>query len=944
MDDYRHPGKEEKVTETAGSAKAAPDASNLAFVEELYADFQRNPDSVSAEWGQYFGKQDNGHARGEAVRFSPSFQPASIFHPAPNHGTEHATPAQYRLRDQVHQLVQNYRARGHLIARIDPFDVPRPCPPELQLAHYSFSQTDLDAPISAEGFSNGSPVTVRELHRKLCDIYCGSVGVQFMHINDLATREWLQLRLEHSETPPLSRDEQKRVLTRLTEAVTFEQFIRKKFIGAKSFSLEGSESLIALLDLALEKAGAQDIQEIVIGMAHRGRLNVLANIIGKKPRQIFREFADATLENHGDVKYHLGHSGDWTTAAGKSIHLSLCFNPSHLEFVNPVVLGRVRAKQDRAGESGRARGMALLIHGDAAMAGEGVVQETLNMESLPGYTVGGTLHIVVNNQIGYTTPPAQARSTTYASDVALMLESPIFHVNGEDLEAVARVVRLALDFRREFQRDVFIDVLGYRRFGHNESDEPSFTQPTLYHAIEKRQGVRERFLDSLLKAKSITPEEAEEISARSREFLDKEFSLLNSPATEESTPLKSPLWQEYTGGPEQSTPEVETSVSKERLAPWLQTNLPEDFHPNPKIQKAIEVRRAMAAGENPLDWSAAEALAFASLATEGYRIRLSGQDCGRGTFSQRHALLCDYEDGHPYIPLQHLSADQAPVEIYNSPLSEAGVLGFDYGYSLDCPDGLILWEAQFGDFVNCAQVLMDQFLTSAEEKWHRLSGLVLLLPHGMEGMGPEHSSARLERFLSLAAKDNIQIVYPTTPAQYFHCLRRQVLRRWRKPLIVMTPKSLLRHPSAVSSLEDCASGGFRRVFPETRPIKAPDRILLCTGKIYYELAAFGAKENNTPIIRIEQLYPFPERELSAALQNYPDGTPVLWVQEEPVNMSAWRFLRDKLGENLLGRFPFSVVSRPESASPATGSARAHKSEQQKLIERAFHEKPPKGKL
>jgi 2-oxoglutarate dehydrogenase E1 component len=949
VDHDRHPGKEEEEMKGAPvNDRTGPDFSNLEFVEQLYAQFNRDPDSVSAEWGHFFGKAGNGTERETTPRFGPAFEAASIFHSPLREETARAAPADSRLRDRVNQMVTNYRARGHLIARIDPLETPRECPDELQLAHYAFSQADLDSAILTEEFASGAAVSIREIHRRLLDAYGGSVGVQFIHINNLALREWLQERLEHStDQAALSAEEQRRILARLTAAEMFEQFIRKKFIGAKSFSLEGSESLVALLDLALEKAGEQDIQEIVIGMAHRGRLNVLANIVGKKPRQIFREFADIAPENHaahGDVKYHLGHSGEWKTAAGKSIHLSLCFNPSHLEFVNPVVLGRVRAKQDRAGEAGRARGMALLIHGDAAMAGEGILQETLNMASLPGYSVGGTLHIVVNNQIGYTTSPAEARSATYATDVALMLESPVFHVNGEDLEAVARVVRIALDFRREFQRDVFIDLIGYRQFGHNESDEPTFTQPTLYHAIEKRVGVRESFLQRTLKSGSVTREDADEIAAHQRDFLEKEFSQINSGPDGDSVQTKSALWQNYTGGLEQNAVEVDTGVAKERLAQLLETHLPDGFHAHPKIQKGLEIRRAMAAGDRPLDWAAAETLAFGSLAVEAYRIRLSGQDCGRGTFSQRHAILYDFEDGHPYIPLQHLAADQAPVEIFNSPLSEAGVLGFDYGYSLDCPDGLVLWEAQFGDFVNAAQVIVDQFLTSAEEKWNRLSGLVLLLPHGLEGMGPEHSCARLERFLALAARDNIQIIYPTTPAQYFHCLRRQVLRRWRKPLVVMTPKSLLRHPAAVSSLEDCAAGNFRRVLPETRAINSPDRILLCTGKIYYELAAFDSQENKTPIIRLEQLYPFPERELAEALKDFPDGTPAHWVQEEPENMGAWRFLRDRVGEFVFGRFPFYVVSRPESASPATGSARGHKLEQQKIIEQSFHENPQKGKL
>jgi 2-oxoglutarate dehydrogenase E1 component len=764
-----------------------------------------------------------------------------------------------------------------------------------------------------------------------------------MHIDDVALRCWLQERMERPQNrTQLSRQEQVRILTRLMDAVIFEEFIRKKFVGAKSFSLEGSESLIPLLDLAIEKAGEQGIDEIVLGMAHRGRLNVLANIMAKSPRQIFREFADRNPKlfiGGGDVKYHLGHSTDWTTAGGKKIHLSLCFNPSHLEFVNPVVLGRVRSKQDRAGDTNGSRGMALLIHGDASFAGEGIVQETLNLSQLPAYKVGGTLHVVINNQIGFTTGPNEARSTNYATDLAKMLQIPIFHVNGEDPEAVAQVVRLAMDFRRSFQRDVVIDMYAYRRLGHNEGDEPSFTQPVLYRAIQKRKPVRQGYLEHLGGLGEITPEEADDIARRRQEQLEKELSESQSDNDRTDNEPRG-LWSGFVGGPEPDD-DVKTGVDKTRLASWLeaQTRLPEDFRPHPKIKKFLETRRQMATGEHPLDWSAAEALVFASIACEGFRVRLTGQDTERGTFSQRHAVLHDYENGHRYVPLQQLDANQAPVEIYNSPLSEAGVMGFEYGYSLDWPDGLIGWEAQYGDFWNAAQVIVDQFVASAEDKWRRLSGLVLLLPHGFEGGGPEHSSARLERFLTLAAEDNIQVVSPTTPAQYFHCLRRQVVRRWRKPLVVMTPKSLLRHPKVVSTLDECAQGRFERMIPDL-PQKSADRvrrILLCTGKIYYDLEKHREenKHEDVAIVRVEQLYPMRERELQSILSSYQQGTPAVWVQEEPENMGAWRFMRVQCGEQLFGRFPFSVISRAASASPATGSASSHKKEQAEIIERAF---------
>jgi 2-oxoglutarate dehydrogenase E1 component len=742
----------------------------------------------------------------------------------------------------------------------------------------------------------------------------------------------------------LSREEQIRILTRLTDAVIFEEFIRKKFVGAKSFSLEGGESLIPLLDLAIEKGGEEGLDEIVLAMAHRGRLNVLANIVGKSPREIFREFEDSDPQlhlGHGDVKYHLGYSNDWQTASGRKVHLSLCFNPSHLEFVNPVAIGRLRAKQDRVGDSQRRRGMALLIHGDAAFAGEGVIQETLNLSQLAAYGVGGTLHIIVNNQIGFTTCPSEYRSTEYTSDVAKMLQIPVFHVNGEDPEAVAQVVRLSMDFRRTFKRDVVIDMYCYRRLGHNETDEPAFTQPVLYRAIAKRKPVREGYLEHLLKLGEVTREDADAIAGGRREELERELSeAQNEPKIPRPQNVR-PVWAGYFGGPASEADNVDTGVPAERLSELLeiQSRVPEGFHLNPKIERGLRLRREMAQGKRPLDWAAAEALAFASIATQGIRVRLTGQDSARGTFSQRHAALHDTEDGRIHVPLQHLSAAQAPVEIYNSPLSEVGVLGFEYGYSLDYPDALVMWEAQFGDFINAAQVIIDQFISSAEDKWRRLSGIVLLLPHGFEGMGPEHSSARLERFLQLAAKDNLQVVYPTTPAQYFHCLRRQAFRRWRKPLIIMTPKSLLRHPNVTSALEECARGAFQPLVPDSLGRRAGpvQRVLLCSGKIYYELAQRRAQEkrDDVVIIRLEQLYPLPDGALRSELSSCSDETPVFWVQEEPANMGAWHYLRVRLGERVLNRFPLSVISRVESASPATGSRNSHKREQEALLAAAF---------
>ena len=830
-----------------------------------------------------------------------------------------------------------------MIAAIDPLEMPRPRIPELDPEYYSFAEADMDRIFSCDTLCDSS-LPLREILERLRNTYCRSIGVQFMHIDELAVRQWLQERMERTQNRLELRHEEKiRILTRLTDAVIFEEFLRKKYLGAKTFSLEGGESLIPLLDLAIDKVAEQGVQEIVIAMAHRGRLNVLANIIGKSPQEIFWEFEDLSPElytGRGDVKYHLGYSNDWLTAAGHKVHLSLCFNPSHLEFVVPVALGRMRAKQDRVGDSERRRGLVLLIHGEAALAAEGIAQETLNMSQLDGYSVGGAFHVVVNNQIGFTTSPSEGRSSTYATDVAKMLQIPIFHVNGEDPEAVAQVVRLALDFRYHFRRDVFIDMYCYRRFGHNEGDEPSFTQPMLYRAIEKRKPVRDSYLDHLLELGGLTRVEADKIAVDRYQHLEEELSKARRPGYVPAPLALRGIWSGYLGGPEQATGDTDTGVSKERLAFFLdaQTRFPEDFHPHPKIVRGIRIRREMAEGKRPLDWAAAESLACASLACEGYRVRLSGQDSARGTFSQRHAVLYDYEDGRSYVPLQHLSSEQAPVEIYNSPLSELGALGFEYGYSLDYPDGLVIWEAQFGDFVNAAQVIIDQFIAGAEDKWHRLSSVVLLLPHGFEGMGPEHSSARLERFLQLAAEDNIQVVYPSTPAQYFHCLRRQMLRRWRKPLVVLTPKSLLRHPKAVSPLEECAQGRFRRVLPD--PVIERDQrveqMLLCSGKIYYELEEERARlsRNDIAILRLEQLYPFPETEFKDVLDLYRDAKNVFWVQEEPENMGAWRYLHARFGDQALGR-RFSGIFRPASASPATGSHASHKREQQELLHKAI---------
>jgi 2-oxoglutarate dehydrogenase E1 component len=786
--------------------------------------------------------------------------------------------------------------------------------------------------------------SLREIIECMRNTYCRRIGVQFMHIDNYRVRQWLTDRMEGTENRlELHRKEQLRILTKLTDAVIFEEFLQKSFLGSKSFSLEGAESLIPLLDMTIERSAEHGVQEIVLAMAHRGRLNVLANVMGKSPQQIFREFADVDPELHhgcGDVKYHLGHSTDWITSTNRKVHLSLCFNPSHLEFVGPVAQGRVRAKQDRISDTSREHGMAVVIHGDAAFAGQGVVQEMLNMSELSPYAIGGTLHIIVNNQIGFTTPPEESRSCAYCTDVAKMLQSPIFHVNGEDPEAVAQCVQLAVDFRREFKRDVVIDMYCYRRRGHNEADEPTFTQPLWYKAIDRQKNVREGYLEYLLKLDGISRVEADAIAARRREQLERDLNVARSA---EYKPRRDPwtgIWAGHRGGDETQAEDLNTGVVRERLAGYLETmaSIPADFNVHPKLARQLDSRREMAKGAKPLDWAAAEMLAYGTLAVEGYRIRMTGQDSERGTFSHRHAVLHDFENGRRHMALQNLSPSQAPVEIYNSPLSETGVLAFEYGYSLDWPHGLILWEAQFGDFVNGAQVIIDQFIVSAEDKWRRLSGIVMLLPHGFEGAGPEHSSARLERFLQLAGEDNIQVCNPTTPSQYFHLLRRQGMRKWRKPLIVMTPKSLLRHPKVVSTLEECEQGTFHRILPDADPNRTKvERVLVCSGKLYYDLEAKRQElgRDDVAILRMEQIYPLPKEPLRELLSKYGDGTPVYWVQEEPENMGAWRFLRVSFGEKLFNRHPFGGVSRPASGSPATGSASSHKLEQNELMAQAF---------
>jgi 2-oxoglutarate dehydrogenase E1 component len=909
----------------------SPDASSLCFAEDLYLNWVKDPQSVSPDWRTYFESLP----RDESLDLPQAAAAEAL--PGPAAGVD------ARGQESLDQLVRAYRVRGHMIAKIDPLGQQRPDFPELDPAFHGFGSDDMEQRFSTERHFGASSMTLSEILDKLRTTYCRSIGVQFMHIDDLRKVDWLLRRMEQSENRlQMSRDEQVRTLERLTDAVLFEEFVQKKFLGAKSFSLQGSESLIPLLDNLAERASEHGVRDIVLGMAHRGRLNVLANFMGKGARQIFREFADvdgALYLGGGDVKYHLGHTSTHHTRSGAAIQLSLCFNPSHLEFVNTVAQGRVRAHMERLGDTNGTQCMAVLIHGDAAFGGQGIVQETLNLSQLDAYQTGGTIHVIVNNQIGFTTDPQDGRSTTYCTDVAKMLQIPIFHVNGEDPEAVAQVVRLAIDFRAEFHTDVVIDMYAYRKLGHNEGDEPAFTQPVLYAAIRSRKPVREGYLDHLLAHGELTREDADRIAEERRLKLEAELDASKAPDYKYQREPLGPEWSRYKGGADAECEETPTKVERNTLSQLLlaTTATPHDFEPNAKIAKLLETRAEMARGDKPLDWAMGELAAYSSLAAEGWRVRMTGQDVERGTFSHRHAVLRDTRDGHRLHLLRQLGDQQADALLRNSPLSETGVLGFEYGYTLDAPNTLVVWEAQFGDFNNVAQVIIDQFIVSAEAKWKRLSGLVMLLPHGFEGQGPEHSSARLERFLQQCAGDNIQVVNLTTPAQVFHCLRRQVVRAWRKPLIVMSPKSLLRHPKAVSPLADFSDGHFQRIIGDNAvAAEGVTRVLLCSGKIYYELVDQREKLGRTDvaIVRLEQLHPLQERDLSAALAPYTKAQQVRWVQEEPRNMGAWQYLYCRFGTSMCGR-TLDGITRDASASPATGSPSAHKMEQQQILDAAF---------
>jgi 2-oxoglutarate decarboxylase len=843
----------------------------------------------------------------------------------------------------VLRLINLYRVRGHLIADLDPLGKQQRYHPELDPAHFGLTVWDLDREFAAGGLQGLGKGTLRQILTVLREAYCKKIGVEYRHIQSHDEKVWIQERMEPEETrAPLPAPVRLEILKNLIAAEEFEKFLHTRFIGHKRFGLEGAETTIPVLATVLSEFADAHAAEAVIGMAHRGRLNVLANIIGTPLQKILSEFEEIkdplATQGSGDVKYHLGSSGIFRSPEGNEIVVTVSPNPSHLEWVNPVVEGIVRAKQERRGNRTRHQVVPILIHGDAAFAGQGIVWETINLSQLHGYQTGGTIHLLINNQIGFTTPPEEARSSPYATDLARSVQAPIFHVNGDDPDSAARVAHLAAAYRMRFKKDVVIDILCYRRHGHNEADEPSFTQPILYRKIRGKPSVRLLYAEKLEDAGTIGREALESMGREVRRRLERAYqeSRKGDHRFEPDVPLavSEEELQEF-------QPAGETAVSMELLRELARrlSRIPDGFRLHPKLSNFVAQRGELTEKEPYIDWSFAEALAFGSLVYEGTPVRLSGQDCSRGTFSQRHAVFSDLETGAEYIPLQNISEDQARFDVFDSSLSEAAVLGFEFGYSVADPLALVLWEAQFGDFANGAQVIIDNFITSSESKWRQPCDLVLLLPHGSEGQGPEHSSARLERFLTLCAEDNMHVCSPTTASQYFHLLRRQMRDAKRIPLIVITPKSILRHPRVASKPQDFVNGRFEMILddPAIENKALVQRVLLCMGKVYYDLLAEQEKRQNShiAIVRVEQLYPYPEWNLSNNLASYDSAREICWVQEEPQNMGAWNYIRDHLARTLPFGRALNYIGRPESASPASGSLKIHLSEQSALVNKAF---------
>jgi len=842
---------------------------------------------------------------------------------------------------RVQELINAYRVRGHLMADIDPLEYKQRSHPDLDVLTHGLSLWDLDRVVKTGGFGGKPKMLLRDVLKILRDSYCRTVGIEYMHIHSPEERKWMQEQLERPYEKP-SRAQQLRILEKLNEAEAFETFLQTKFVGQKRFSLEGGESTIAALDAILQASADANLDEVAIGMAHRGRLNVLTNIAGKTYGQVFKEFEGNTdtksVQGSGDVKYHLGTSGVFTSVAGNNTRVYLAANPSHLEAVNPVLEGIVRAKQDRLDKSpAEYPVLPLLIHGDAAFAGQGVVPETLNMMSLRGYRTGGTIHIVINNQVGFTTPPSMSRSTVYATDIAKGIQVPIFHVNGDDPEAVVRVAQLAFDYRQKFAKDAIIDLVCYRRRGHNEGDDPSMTQPLMYSLIEAKRSVRTLYVESLVGRGDITREEYEQSNADFQAKLENAFVEVHEATSRPAEIVPKPVGIGTTAS---DHPEIfrESKISKEilELIGDSHNNLPPNFNVHPKLQQLLAKRVEMSR-EGGIDWGFGELIALGSLLVEGVNIRMAGQDSRRGTFVQRHAVFHDRVNGQEWMPLRNLSSNQAKFYIYDSLLSEYAAMGFEYGYSVEREDALVLWEAQFGDFANGAQTILDEFISSAEQKWNQHSSLVLLLPHGYEGQGPDHSSARIERYLQLCAENNMTVAQPSTPANHFHLLRQQAYSRPRRPLIVFTPKSMLRLKAASSTVADFTTGSFQRVIDEPRPLNKASvkKVLFCSGKVYWDLLAEAEKRNDqsTAIVRVEQLYPTPVDEIKQVYAQYPNAE-LVWVQDEPANQGPWTYIGLFLPKYMNGQVA-KLVSRPASASPATGSAKSHAAEQADLIERAF---------
>lgn len=928
---------------------SALNAGSMSYLEELYENYLQDAQSVDPVWRTYFDQLPKVNGAQEVPHLPIQAQMLNLSQTKPCHRAAGPTDinvlVSHELKQvKVEELINAYRVHGHQQAKLDPLGLDkRQTPAELKLAHYGLHDSDLDTLFNADGLDGLKRVTLREIQQTLQEIYCSSIGAEYMYISNTHERNWIKDYLENTKIKAsFSNADRKRILDRLTAAEGIEEYLHTKYVGQKRFSLEGGDALIPLVDQIVQRGAQHEVQEILIGMAHRGRLNILINVLGKVPRDLFDEFEGkhrVDLDS-GDVKYHQGFSSNVRTANGSAMHLALAFNPSHLEIVSPVVEGSARARQDRCtNDLPHSKILPLLMHGDAAFAGQGVVMETFNMSQTRAYKTGGTVHVVINNQVGFTTSnPEDARSTPYCTDVAKMIEAPIFHVDGDDAEAVAFVARLALDYRMKFAKDVVIDLVCYRRHGHNEADEPSVTQPVMYKTIKQHLTPRAIYAQQLVNQGVLSADEAQAIKDNYIKALDRGDCVVPEIIPDAITPFHAD-WKPFIGMP--WTEQVSTVYNIDELKQLGQKicQMPAGFKLQTQVGKMVEQREKMAAGEILADWGFAENLAYATLLEQGQAVRITGQDVGRGTFAHRHAIYYDQNTNQPYIPLQHLETNQGRFTIYDSLLSEEAVLGFEYGYATAEPHTLVIWEAQFGDFANGAQVVIDQFITSGEAKWGRYCGLTLLLPHGYEGMGPEHSSARLERYLQLCAKNNIQVCVPTTPAQVYHMLRRQILGTFRKPLVVMTPKSLLRHKLAVSSLEELADGHFQMVIPEIDAIKPEKvrKVILCSGKVYYDLLAKRRERDlqDIAIIRIEQLYPFPHTKLMDVLASYIKAKEIVWCQEEPRNQGAWFCLRHRLEKCLQPKQVLVYAGRQSSSSPAAGYLSDHLKEQAALVEDAL---------